>query len=197
MENLGQILEDFLAASRGFCEAAEAVERLPLKDFLMGLEVAFSRAYSVGALLPELEPDSPDLEKQHHEEGSARLHAALHGLPSPDPRDAQRWQLFDAICEKLGDMDQFWKTPDPTKSRDSDDDWLSVCVHDTYRALRWALDTAERGAPASSLLAIAWEDFTYDWGRHAVDALRALYFPVHVHLPELEPTEEDDEDKSE
>lgn len=103
MENLGQILEDFLAASRGFCEAAEAVERLPLKDFLMGLEVAFSRAYSVGALLPELEPDSPDLEKQHHEEGSARLHAALHGLPSPDPRDAQRWQLFDAICGKLGD----------------------------------------------------------------------------------------------
>ena len=122
MDELEQALQDFLVASIRFCRAVESVPSLPLKDFLSGLDVAFSELYSAGARLPDVEPDRPDLERQHRTEIFARLRAARQGLPSPDPRDHGRWELLDATQDKLGDLDRFWKVPDPTKPEQPDDD---------------------------------------------------------------------------
>jgi hypothetical protein len=168
-------LQQFAVVARDFCAAVEAVRHLPRSEFLAWIQIALARLYAVVFEIPWIEAETDELERKHRESTFRRLHAALQKDP-PDAETAHRFALLDSMEDVLGPVNTFWETNHPTKDRSVDDWSVAEALHDTYESVSRGLRDVEAGARTSEIVdSLKW-DFTLDWGRHAVDALRAIHF---------------------
>ncbi len=173
-------LQEFAVVAGDFCAAVEAVRHLPRSEFLARIQVALARLYAVVFEMPWVEAETDELERKHRESTFGRLGRALRKEP-PDAETAHRFSLLDAMEDVLGPVNTFWETNHPTKDREVDDWTIAVALHDTYESVSRGLRDVKAGARSSEIVdSLKW-DFTLDWGRHAVDALRAIHFLMTDH----------------
>jgi len=168
-------LKMFASVARDFCGAVDAVGDLPRSEFLARIQVMLSRLYAVVFEMPWVEAETDEVDRRRREGTFARLKAARQGQP-PDIETAHRFALLDRMEDLLGPVNVYWETNHPTKDREVEDWSIAVALHDTYQSVSWALREIEAGARASDVIDKLKWDFALDWGRHAVDALRAIHF---------------------
>jgi hypothetical protein len=100
--------------------------------------------------------------------------------------------MYDALTEKFEKWDKYWEIFDPTQQEEPVSGSLADDLTDIFRDLQKGLAISERGASVSEVL---WEwrfSFKFHWGRHAMDALRAIHWLIFDHLS----ADEDDDAKN-
>jgi hypothetical protein len=125
------------------------------------------------------------------DEALAELYGRVHHLPSPElpqeERDSERmpkeewWAIYERLRSALGAFDTFWATWDPFSGALEEDPLsLADALADIYRDLQQGLQLYDDGRFAEA--AFEWSiGFWSHWGRHAVDAIRAIHLLRSEH----------------
>ena len=150
----------FLRAARRYCSFIELTAKTDA-EFLEELELVLLELYKQATTLR-----SPTLQ---------------HNVNFVDRRsDDESARILHEIAKKLGAARHYWEVFDPLDHEDTD----SVCgdllddLADIYRDLKTGLMIFERGTMASREDALWQLKFGFDshWGRHAIGALKAVFF---------------------
>jgi hypothetical protein len=147
-------IERFVTVARDFCALLETGTALELGELRARLLHSLPALYLAGAKLPN--PDV-DVEVEH--------------VPL-------ELDLLVALSRHLGDNDTYWDVHDPTQKDKPVAGSLAADLSEIRFDLQQGLLALERGEPVE---AVVWEwrfGFENHWGRHLVDALRAIHWQV-------------------
>jgi Domain of unknown function (DUF5063) len=147
--------EDFAAIARRFCATIEELRGVERLELLWGLAELLPLLYAAAVELPDVEPTSA--EAASDAVSADQWKAVTRGLGEVLGRDA-----YATVLEPLG------KADDATFASLTDD------LGDIYRDLKVGLGVLDDGSPKDAI----WEwrfGFSTHWGRHAVEALRAIH----------------------
>jgi hypothetical protein len=147
-------VERFTAVARDFCALLETATELEFGELRRRLLRILPALYLAGAKLPRLDEDG-DVE-----------HVPL------------KLDVLVALSEHLGANDTYWEVLDPTQREKPIAGSLAADLSEIRFDLQQGLLALERGAPVE---AVVWEwrhGFDHHWGRHLVDALRAIHWQV-------------------
>lgn len=141
---------EFAAEARRFCAFVRCADELPL-----------------------------DLRLREARRRMAALYRAALDLPDPAALDVDDSDAPDVeggrVEPSFGKADVYWLVPDPTEEQAPTVSLLSDDFGDTYLDVARGLQLWDRGKLDDAV----WEwrfNFDAHWGRHAVDALRALHY---------------------
>ncbi len=92
------------------------------------------------------------------------------------PFDAEAWgELLRTLKQKLGPLDTYWGIFDSTTKSEPFQASLAGDLSEIYFDLKDNLQLEKTGVPRGDLLWDLRESFQTHWGRHATDALKAMY----------------------
>lgn len=157
-------VEDFITKAHAFCDLIEN-EEIEEVEFLNRIYRILPDLYLAGLELPEIELESEEeteTDEGQIQEISARISERI-------PRYGTYWKVFDPI---------YPEDKEPVRGFLADD------LADIYRNLKRGLLAFQEGTP-EALENSLWElrfGFRTHWGRHLIDALRALHYLVHDHM---------------
>jgi hypothetical protein len=145
-------IEGFAAVARDFCTLLESATGLELTELRTRLLHILPELYLAGARLPRLD-----------------VNADVEDVPL-------KLDLLVALSNHLGDNDTYWEVFDPTQEEKPTAASLAADLSEIRFDLQQDLVALERGEPVE---AVVWEwrfGFENHWGRHLVDALRAIHW---------------------
>jgi hypothetical protein len=147
-------VERFTAVAQNFCTLLETATELELAELRAKLLQALPELYLAATKLPDL---FADVDVEH---------------------EPLKLDLLVALSKHLGDNDTYWQVFDPTGKDKPSAGSLADDLSEIRFDLQQGLLALERGAPVD---AVVWEwrfGFENHWGRHLVDALRAIHWQV-------------------
>ena len=150
--------ELFRTRAVAFCDLIQNQlqgQELPQREFLARLRVSLADLYAAALRLPDVDPVADSLPSGV---ASSEWQAIYEGLQAHLPRDAF-WEIFDP-----GEVDQ------PEAILGS----LADALADIYRDLREGTDVLDGGATQDDAVWTWRDSFTFHWGHHVLDALRAI-----------------------
>jgi len=154
-DDLTSVLPRFRAAAAGFVETVNSAPNLERDQFLAGVGRCLAELYSSALYLPAVEPDT----------------AGTYETPF----STEEWaRLFHSLKEKIGPLDAYWGIFDSTEKSDPVQGSLAGDISEIYFDLKQDLQLEEEGITAGDLLWELRESFREHWGRHALEALKAI-----------------------
>jgi hypothetical protein len=159
-ENVGPAVERFRVAATHFIETVDSLSNLERDTFLASVSHSLAELYSSALFLPVVEPET----------------AAADEAPFAT---AQWAGLFESIKEKIGPLDAYWTVFDSTEKETPVQGSLAGDISEIYYDLRENFQLEEKGGPLADWLWDLRESFREHWGRHAIEALKAIY---NLHL---------------
>jgi Domain of unknown function (DUF5063) len=156
-----KLVEDFRNVAEQYCALVDASDRTDRSTFL-------SRVYLV---LPELIKSAANLPAVSYENDPEYVDFVIPPRVSVGMRDADWWQLYDALKKKLEPTDIYWVAFQCWKDGDTYKESLADDIADIYRDLKNGMtyQITKDVAFQSRLL------FYSHWGDHAVRALKAIH----------------------
>jgi hypothetical protein len=128
--------------------------------FLSGVGRSLSELYCVALEVPLIEPASDVVDET--------------------PFSSEEWaQLYHSLREKIGELDSYWGVSDSTEKEEPIQASLAGDISEIYYDLKENLQLREKVIDQADLLFDVYLSFRDHWGRHAIDALKALY---HLRL---------------
>lgn len=159
-DNSEAILIRFRTAAAGFIEAVDSASNSERNEFVKAVHRAVAELISSALGLPAVEPDTTNV--------------------SDIPFDSETWaELLRTLKQKLGPLDTYWGTFDSTTKSEPFQASLAGDLSEIYFDLKNNLQLEKTGVSRGDLLWDLRESFQTHWGRHATDALKAMY-DLHV-----------------
>ena len=155
-DNRGLGLHRFRVAATHFIETVDSSPRLERGIFLSSVSRCLAELYSSALDLPAVEPDT----------------AAAGETPFPT---AQWAGLFQSIKEKIGPLDAYWTVFDSTEKEAPAEGSLAGDISEIYYDLRQHFQLEAKGIPHADFMWELRESFREHWGRHAIEALKAIH----------------------
>jgi hypothetical protein len=155
-DNLDSMLQRFRAAAINFIEAVDSAPNLERDEFLASVNRCLAELYSSALYLPAVEPDT----------------AGNDETPFVTEKGAG---LFRSLKEQIGPLDTYWGIFDSTENGDPAQGTLAGDISEIYYDLKENLQLEEKGVTSGDLLWELRESFREHWGRHATNALKAIY----------------------
>ena len=155
-DNLDSVLQRFRAAATNFIEAVDSAPNLERDEFLANVNRCLAGLYSGALYLPAVEPET----------------AGKNETPFATEKGAG---LFRSLKEKIGPLDTYWGVFDSTENGDPAQGTLAGDISEIYYDLKENLQLEEKGVTSGDLLWELRESFREHWGRHATEALKAIY----------------------
>ncbi len=156
---------EFVAEARRYCALIDAEDNSRNSAFEKECLAVLLRLYQQILLLPNVDPDEPELpDRIPHEEWQA-IRERIAGRTEHD----LYWEVFEVFAETK---------PDPIYGSISDD------LADIWRDLKMGLSTFDSGKPNCIEHAVWHWRFSFGshWGHPAADAIRAL---TSLHVAEF------------
>ena len=154
-DNLGSVLQRFHASATNFIEVVDSAPSLERDLFLATVSRCLAELYSSALYLPAVEPETTGVDET--------------------PFATEQWAgLFHSIKEKIGPLDAYWTIFDSTEKDDPGQGSLAGDISEIYYDLKQDLRLEEKGIPRADLLWELRESFREHWGRHAIEALKAI-----------------------
>jgi hypothetical protein len=153
---LSSVLQRFRVAAANFIEVVDSVSNLDSEIFLASVNLCLAELYSSALYLPPAEPETTEVDETKF--------------------DAHQWgELLDSIKRKIGSHDVYWCVFDSTENEAPAQGSLAGDISEIYYDLRQNLQLEEKGIPQADLMWELRESFREHWGRHAIEALKAIY----------------------
>jgi len=162
-----EIVDRFAVVARQFCTIVDAASSLSRKEFLTQVYSILPKLIDQAIGLPAVAIESGDDEPLGLGEVE---NAARHGQPE--------WQRrYILLKELFGDWDCYQLVFNPVGDREPICGSLGDDLADIYRDLNEVLAERESGSVSPEDQIWKWRFlFSYHWGKHAVDALSAVYW---------------------
>ena len=149
----------YIDVARRYCTLIESRADFSKPDFIKECAAILARLFSDAVGLLDVTAESPgeyDMESMSHEE----------------------WRrLYESLQQKLGKDDHYWLVFDPYEKEGPITSSLSDDLSDTYRNVKAGLDVFGRTQEDSHKAVCVWRSqFSYHWGYHCAQALRAIHF---------------------
>ena len=155
-DNLGLVLQRFRAAAENFIQTVDSSSNLEREAFLESVSHRLAELYSSALHLPAVEPETTGVDET--------------------PFSTEQWAgLFRSIKEKIGPLDAYWKVFDSTEKEAPTQGSLAGDISEIYYDLRQSLQLEEKETSSADLMWDLRESFREHWGRHALEALKAIY----------------------
>ena len=154
--NVGPALQRFRSAATDFIETVDSSSNLERDTFLERVGRCLAELYSSALYLPAVEPETVTVDETLF-------------------TTAQWAELFQSIKEKIGPLDAYWAVCDPTEKEAPVEGSLAGDISEIYYDLRQDFHLEEKGIPRADLLWELRESFREHWGRHAIEALKAIH----------------------
>lgn len=159
-DNLSSLLHRFRAAATNFIKVVDSAPNLERDEFIASVNRSLAELYSSALYLPVVEPDT----------------AGANGTSFA----SDKWVgLFHSLKEKIGPLDAYWGIFDSTEKSEPAQGSLAGDISEIYYDLKENLQLEETGITSGDLLWDLRESFREHWGRHATEALKAIY---NLHL---------------
>jgi hypothetical protein len=163
-DNLSSVLHRFRTASANFIKVVDSAPNLERDEFIASLNRSLAELYSSALHLPAVEPDT----------------AGENGTPFA----AEKWaelcrSLTHSLKEKIGSLDVYWAVFDSTEKSEPAQGSLAGDVSEIYADLKESLELETKGISFGDFVWDLRESFREHWGRHATEALKAIY---NLHL---------------
>lgn len=146
----------FAAIAEQYCKLIESRVRTSQDAFLRKLLRLLPTLIAAGASLPDVRPET-----EH---------------PLDRVVAQEQWSaLYESLGKKFGKHNLYWQVYDPTKEEKPTPSSLADDLADIYCDLKSGLVALEKKI---SKREVVWQwrfGFSYHWGAHATDALRAIY----------------------
>jgi Domain of unknown function (DUF5063) len=155
-DNLGPALQRFRVAATNFLETVDSSSELERDTFLASVSRCLAELYSSALYLPAVEPET----------------AAVDETPFAT---AQWAELFQSIKEKIGPLDAYWAVFDSAEEEAPVQGSLAGDISEIYYDLRQNFQLEEKQISRADLLWELRESFREHWGRHAIEALKAIH----------------------
>jgi hypothetical protein len=154
-DGLDSILQRFRAAATTFIEAVDSASNLERGLFLAAIGRCLAELYTSALYLPSVSPDTSETDET--------------------PFRREEWsQLFQSLKEKIGPLDNYWEIFDSTEKSEPVQGSLAGDISEVYYDLKNDLRLEQRAIDRADLLWQIRESFTGHWGRHALEALKAI-----------------------
>ena len=154
---LPNVLDRFRSAAQAFVGVVDSAATQEREAFLIQAGDCLAELYGSALKLPPGEPVTDEI--------------------SGESFDADALvQLARSLRAKLGEMDSYWSVFDATDEHSQVRGSLAGDISEVYADVRDGLGLF--GKPAIAEGDLLWElrfDFRSHWGRHALDALKAIY----------------------
>jgi hypothetical protein len=170
-----EIAKQFASVAKKFCDVIESTPNLDRTELLVQIYTILPQLISHAISLPKVEPN----DNESYEKLRTKLSLS----------HAQWSELYQSLKIKLGDANLYWAVWDPMKKSEAIHGSLADDCADIYRDLKVGLDLS--GADQAVLESNIWHwRFGYHshWGKHAIDALRTIYFLLEDHFMVEEPS---------
>ena len=146
----------FLTSAMDFCTAVDSYASLSPEAFLSKIGNVLVELYGHALALPNVEPNSYDADKiPFHKEAVGNV-----------------W-IF--LRDKLGPLDMYWTVFNSTQQGEPIQAGLSQDISEIYSDMKDNLEIAGRCAINADVVWTLRDDFRHHWGKHAVDALKAIH----------------------
>jgi hypothetical protein len=159
-DTLEAVLQRFEAAAAKFMTCVDSAPTLERDVFLLKVERSLAELYCTALAIPAVEPESE--------------HANKTAFPT------EQWRaLHGSLGEKFGEVDVHWLLFDSRQNDEPVQATLSAHISEIYYDLKRNLQLKENGMGQADLM---WESrfhFLVHWGRHALQALKAIYDLQH------------------
>jgi len=153
---------EFNSAASEFCGAVDSASALDRVELL-------SRLYEI---LPRLIHQGIGLPSLSWSDGYTREETKQTRM-----KEAEWWQLYELLKEKLGDWDLYWQVFDPTKDSEAIRGSLADDIADIYRDVKEGLDLHDPDLALQQDAICGWRVLYYShWGQHAINALYTIHF---------------------
>jgi hypothetical protein len=164
-----EIAKQFASVAKKFCDAIESAPNLDRTELLVQVYRILPQLISHAISLPRVELND--------NESREKLRTKL------SLSHAQWSELYQSLKIKLGDVNLYWAVWDPTKESEAIHGSLADDFADIYRELKQDLDLGGADEAVSEDNIWHWR-FGYHshWGKHAIDALRTIYFLLEDHF---------------
>jgi hypothetical protein len=150
------MLHRFRVAATNFIKVVDSAPNLERDEFMASVNRSLAELYSSALYLPVVEPDT----------------AGADGTPFA----TEKWAgLFHSLREKIGPLDAYWAIFDSTEKSEPAQGSLAGDISEIYYDLKENLQLEETGITSGDLLWELHESFREHWGRHATEALKAIY----------------------
>lgn len=154
-DSLEPVLQRFRAAAIKFVEQVDSVPKLDRNEFLVSISLCLAELYSSALYLPAVEPETTDA--------------------NDTPFDVKEWSgLVHTLKEKIGALDTYWAVFDSTEKEGPVQGSLAGDISEIYFDLKEDLQLDQKGIARADLLWELRESFRGHWGRHAIEALKAI-----------------------
>jgi hypothetical protein len=148
-------VQRFREAAKNFIETVDSLSKFERDIFLASVSCCLADLYSSALYLPAVEPETE----------------AVDETPFPT---AQWAKLFQSIKEKIGPLDVYWTVFDSTEKEAPVQGSLAQDISEIYYDLRQDFQLEEKTIPPADFLWSLRESFREHWGRHAIEALKAI-----------------------
>ena len=139
-----------------FCAAVDSYASLSPEAFLSKIGNVLVELYGHALALPIVEPNSHDADK-------IRFHKEEVG------------NVWISLRDRFGPLDMYWTVLNANQQGEPIQAGLSQDISEIYSDLKDNLEVAGRGAINADVVWTLRDDFRHHWGRHAVDALKAIH----------------------
>jgi uncharacterized protein DUF5063 len=154
-DSLDSILQRFRAAATTFIEAVDSPSNLERSLFLAAIGRCLAELYTSALYLPSVSPDTLEIDQ------------------TPFPKE--EWsKLFQSLKQRIEPLDSYWEILDSTEKGEPVQGSLAGDISEVYYDLKNDLRLEQKGISRADLLWELRESFRGHWGRHALEALKAI-----------------------
>ncbi len=155
-DDLILVLQRFRGAATNFLETVDSSPKLERDAFLASVSCCLAELYASALHLPAVEPESVTVNEA--------------------PFDAAQWaDLCQSLREKIGPLDAYWVVFDSTEEEAPVQGSLAGDISEIYYDLKQDVQLEEGQISRADLLWELRESFREHWGRHAIEALKAIH----------------------
>jgi len=167
--NSAEAATRFASVAQEFCSVIDSAPDLKRLDLLVRVYGILPQLIGEAIRLPAVDLNEAESEEEESKRSRARANSRLN--------HAQFGLLYESLKAKLGDLNLYWQIWDPTKYDEAIHGALADDFADIYNDLKEGLNLfdAHQALPEENIW--HWRfDYYFHWGKHAIDALRALHF---------------------
>ncbi len=155
-EDCSLAVQRFRTAAANFIETVDSLSELEREAFLRNVELCLAELYTSALYLPAVEPETETVDE----------------LPFKTPQWAE---LLKAVNAKIGLLDTYWSVFDSTEKESPAQGSLAGDISEIYYDLRHDFHLGETEIAQADLMWELRESFRQHWGRHAIEAMKAIH----------------------